>query len=333
MKTIQPNTLHSEIVLPKPEQLASAVGNHGVDVVSTPSLILFFEAAANNLALPYYEANEISVGTHVNIDHVAAANGIDAITIEAKLTRQSGRRLEFALTAKQNETLIMQGEHHRAVMLREKFSSHSEKSTPTPKTIDFWFDFHSPWCYLAAQRIGGIAQEFNAQLNWRPLHLANLISTIGGGQPLQGDKAFVAWYEQDQRDFARLQGLPFEPHRQYPKRPSRALRAAIYASDQGLAEVFVNRVMRGYWSQQKDISDIDWLQSIAAEIGLDPAAMAAATADAEYKKRLISNLDTAVAAGVFGLPASVVDHRIFWGNDRLDLLRHYLSAKEPHLLS
>ncbi|MFT5218565.1 MAG: 2-hydroxychromene-2-carboxylate isomerase/predicted thioesterase [Planctomycetota bacterium] len=331
MKPIPTETRFSEIVYPRPEQLASALGNHGVDVVSTVNLILYFEAAANNLVMPYYDDGEVSVGTHVNVDHLAPANGSDAITVEATLTRQAGRRLEFSVQALQNNRVVMRGEHHRAVMNRRDFSDPGEIAELKPKTIDFWFDFHSPWCYLASHKIGEIARQHSARLRWRPVHLANLISRIGGHQPLLGDAAFVAWYEQDQRDQADMLGLPFSPHADYPKRPSRALRAAIYAEELGLGEVFVKAVMRGYWSEQADISDLNWLHARSAELGLDGDAVEAAAQSADYKSQLEGNLDDAVKTKLFGLPAAVVDDKIFWGNDRLELLEHYLSQRPPTL--
>ncbi len=327
MRTIQKGTTHHETVKPKAAHLASALGNHGVDVVSTPSLILFFEAAANNLAAAYYEDNEASVGTHVNINHLAPAVADEPINIEATLTLQKGRRLEFALSAYQNETLVMEGVHHRAVIKREKFGEKSDQTIGVngeQKHIEFWFDFHSPWCYFASQHIGEVARSANAKLRWKPVHLANLNIAVDGRRPLESNANFVAWYQQDIKDTAEQMGLPIEPHENYPLGPSRALRAAIYAQEQGLAEAFVTRVMRGYWSEQKDITDPDWLAEVAKQVGLDAEALRRSTREISYKEKLNANLEQAIENRFFGLPVAYVDQKIFWGNDRLPLLRSYL---------
>ena len=318
------------MISPQPIHLASAMGNHGVDVVATTALILYFEMVSHDLCLPYYERDEVTVGTHVNIDHLAPATGDQPVRVVSELTLQRGRRLEFQCQAWQGETLVMTGQHWRAVTGRSRFDANARERQDGP-VLEFWFDYHSPWCYFASHRIGEIAHEFSAELIWKPVHLANLNAAVDGRRPLEANENFLAWYRQDMRDSAAMMGLPFEQHRDYPRRPSRALRASLYAAEQGMASGFVPAVMRGYWAEQRDISDGNWLREVARSVGLDPAALAAATISEEYKQKLNANLSEAVSAGLFGLPTVRVDGKLFWGNDRLDLLRHHLSGRPPRL--
>ena len=331
MKKLPVDAALTETICPQVKDLASSMGNHGVDVVATPALILFFEAVSNNLARPYYENGEISVGTHVCIDHHAPADGNKAVNVTARLVLQKGRRLEFSMQCSQGDVLIMDGTHHRAVMTRERFSKQDEQASPARKTIDFWFDFHSPWCYFASHKVGEIAQQSGAQINWLPVHLANLNQAVSGRRPLEENDRFVSWYRQDQYDTAAMAGLPFSPNENYPLRPSRALRVAIYAAEQGRAEPFVQSLMRGYWAEQKDISDLECIRQSADEAGLNGAAAIKAARADEYKTKLSDNLQLAIEQNLFGLPAAVVDGKIFWGNDRLELLGHYLSGRTPRL--
>ena len=330
MRVLPPDARHEETVQPKPSELASALGNHGVDVVATTALILYFEIASNNLCLPYYERHEVSVGTHVAIDHLAPAMGDRPVRVISMLTLQQGRRIEFQCEAWQGDTLVMRGAHHRAVLDRRRFEDPAAE-VPRPRTIEFWFDYHSPWCYFASHRITDIAREFNAELVWKPVHLANLNAAVDGRRPLESNPNFLAWYLQDMQDTATMMGLPLSQHADYPCRPSRALRASIYAAEQGLAAPFVTTVMRGYWSEQKDISDAGWLCEVAADVGLDPGALGQAMTSPAYKEKLGNNLADAVDAKLFGLPVARVDGKIFWGNDRLELLRHFLSGRSPAL--
>ncbi len=326
MKKIGVGKTHSEIFHSGPEHLASSLGNYNVDVVATTALILFFEEAATNLISPYYDDDDVTVGTHVNVDHVAPAHANKPVTVNARLTSHNGRRLEFELNAVQGGTIIMQGQHHRAIMSKQKFSATAATQSSIPAEIDFWFDFHSPWCYFASHQIGGIAREFNTKLNWRPVHLANLSEAVDGRRPLEANENFVQWYKQDQLDTASILGLPFEPHEQYPKRPSRALRGAIYASENNLAEPFVKSIMGGYWSEQKDISDMSWVRKTGEDVGLDGLELEEAMTSPAYKEKLGSNLSSAIEQKLFGLPACVCGDKLFWGNDRLDLLRKFLAS-------
>ena len=193
-------------------------------------------------------------------------------------------------------------------------------------TLTFWFDVHSPWVYLAAPRIGPLARQHGHDVVWRPLHLPRLLETIGGVKPLEATPARVAWFRQDIADFAALQGMPLKPHPQFPLRNSRALRACAYAADQGKAEAFVIRVTSAYWSEHGDIADLDALGLWAAECGLDAQAVKAAAVSAIYKRRIDDNTAAAIARGVFGVPTVDTGTKLYFGNDRLDLLDRHLGA-------
>lgn len=191
--------------------------------------------------------------------------------------------------------------------------------------LTFWFDVHSPWVYLASFRVGDLARKHGLPLRWRPLHLPKLLDEIGGVKPLEATPARVAWFRQDILDHAELIGVPLRYHPQYPLRNSRALRACILADDEGKAEGFVRRVLKGYWAEEADITDLDQLARWGAEAGLDPDAVKAAAVSEVYKQRLDDNTAEAIARGVFGVPTVDTGARLYFGNDRLDLLDNHIS--------
>jgi 2-hydroxychromene-2-carboxylate isomerase len=196
--------------------------------------------------------------------------------------------------------------------------------------LTFWFDVHSPWVYLASFRVGDIARKHGLALCWRPLHLPRLLDAIGGVKPLETAPQRVTWFRQDMQDWAELQGVPLRQHPQYPLRNSRALRACILAEDEGKAEPFVRRVLKGYWAEESDISGLDQLAAWGAESGLDPQSVRAAAVSESYKLRLEANTREAIERGVFGVPTVDTGLKLYFGNDRLDLLdRHISRGKSP----
>ena len=186
--------------------------------------------------------------------------------------------------------------------------------------VTFFFDVHSPWSYLASVLIGPLARRHGVPIHWRPIHLANLMDRIGGMRPLDQSPARIAWYRQDLADRMAQHGLPYDPHPDYPLRPSRALRACVYAAERGCADAFVRTVMRGYWSGKRDISDLAVLQAMAGEAGLGPRAVADIVADERYKAAVVANTDDAIARGVFGVPSFILEGKLFFGSDRMDRL-------------
>ncbi len=310
---------------------AAAIGNVGVEVVSTMALVRLVEQACYEVIASHYEPGNATVGTRVALDHVGAAHPGRPVEIMATVTKVDRRRLTFAVEVEQDGRAIMTGEHGRAVVRLDAFLKSAEaKDTPVEHgpEVEFWYDFHSPWCYFASHRIGNILRAHGGTVRWRPVHLPNLMQLIDGRRPMDGIPAFVDWFRQDIADHAELHGLPLDRHKGYPLRPSRALRAALYADDRGAAEPFVKTVMQAYWSQQADISDIAALQDLGERAGLDRRGIADATGNEAYKATITANVEEAARRGVFGLPAMFLDGKLFWGNDRLDLLDRWLERRD-----
>ena len=161
--------------------------------------------------------------------------------------------------------------------------------------VTFYFDVHSPWSYLASVLIGPLARRHDARIEWRPLHLANLMDRIDGLRPLEQTPARVAWYEQDIADRMAQHGVPYDPHPDYPLRPSRALRSCVHAAERGCADAFVRAVMRGYWFEKRDISSLAVLQAMADEAGLGPRPIADIVSDGSCKAAVARNTDDAIA--------------------------------------
>ena len=193
-------------------------------------------------------------------------------------------------------------------------------------TLTFWFDVHSPWCYLAAQRVGGIARKHGHALRWRPLHLPRLLDRIGGIKPLEAAAVRVEWFKQDILDWAEVQGLPLCYHPDYPLRNSRALRACLHAEDEGKGEAFARRILSAYWAEAGDITSLDQLALWGEECGLDSNAVRDAALSEWMKQRIDSNTEEAIGRGVFGVPTADTGTKLYFGNDRLDLLDRHLSS-------
>lgn len=106
--------------VPEERHTASVVGN--AEVVSTPSLIGFLEMTSHRAILPFVEEGEVSVGTRVEVDHLAAAFLGQPITTEATVASVEGRRITFEVEARQGDKLIMKGRHGRAIVSRERLA-------------------------------------------------------------------------------------------------------------------------------------------------------------------------------------------------------------------
>ena len=107
-------------IVPGPGHTAAAAGNVGVEVVGTPFLIGYFEIAAHHALLPFCEEGEATVGTRIEVDHLAAALPGKRIVAEAKAVAIDGRRIVFEVEVRQGGRLVMKGRHGRAIVRLER---------------------------------------------------------------------------------------------------------------------------------------------------------------------------------------------------------------------
>jgi len=121
MKPLAPKTRATHSVVTTERDSAEAFGNPGVRVVATPALIGFLETAAHRCLERAYDAGEGSVGTHVDVRHLAAAPAGATIEAAAEVTSVDGRRVRFAVAARWGDTLLMEGIHERAVVDLARF--------------------------------------------------------------------------------------------------------------------------------------------------------------------------------------------------------------------
>ena len=323
MRRLTTGLCRTRLFTPDAGDTAAAAGNAGVDVVATVTLILWIEEVCGGLLHPAFEDGEASVGARVAVDHTGPARTARPVAVEARITAVDGRRITFAVAARQDGREVMTGEHQRVVVSLAQFLEGAGGSRSAPATeerLSFWFDVISPWSYLASFTIGRLARRRGVGVDWRPLHLGNLMTAVDGMRPMEQNPRRLAWYLQDIEDRMAAAGLPYHPHAGQPMRPSRALRCMAHAADRGLAEPFVEQVMRGYWADAEDITDPDVLQQMADRVGLGSRSMADIAADPHYKEVIAANTREAVEAGLFGVPAFIFRGKLYFGSDRMDML-------------
>ena len=192
--------------------------------------------------------------------------------------------------------------------------------------IDFYFDFSSPYGYLASVKIDALAAKFGRDVMWRPILLGPAFKLSGNapliGQPLKGDYS--------KRDFvrtAKFMQIPFQLPAVLPISTVAAARAFYFLHDQNpaLAKTVAKALFHRYFAEGVDITGVEEVVAVAAQHGVNSATLAAALADPAVKEKLKAEVAASLAASVFGSPYIVVDGEAFWGSDRLDQIEAWLA--------
>ncbi len=196
--------------------------------------------------------------------------------------------------------------------------------------VEFFFDCSSPWTYLAFHRIEDVCDEARAELVWRPILVGGVFNAVNQSvyeQRAKPVRAKAGYYLKDLRDWARFYELEIGQPEVFPVNSVRAMRAAYVALDRGLLPAWARAVFEAYWGDLSDISQLDVLRSLADDVGLDADELLEQIERPEVKQRLRDATDELIERGGFGSPTIFVDETdMYFGNDRLELLRHRLSS-------
>jgi 2-hydroxychromene-2-carboxylate isomerase len=179
----------------------------------------------------------------------------------------------------------------------------------------FYFDLGSPFAYLAAERLDELLPE---PIVWQPVLLGGLFKLNGRSSWALGDaggrEAGIAEVQRRAQEY----GLP--PLRWPDPWPSDylfAMRLATFAFQVGRGRELTTRAFRAAFQEGLDLSIPERVLDVAADVGLDREAAAAATSDPTVKATLRAATDAAHARGVIGVPTLAIADELFWGDDRL----------------
>ncbi len=187
--------------------------------------------------------------------------------------------------------------------------------------IDFYFDFSSPYGYLASTKIDALAARHERQVTWRPMLLGVAFKATGSAPlptiPLKG--------EYSKRDFlrsARFYGIPYNQPNPFPVSTVAACRAFYSLGNAEGRHKLARALFNAYFVENLNIGEPANVLKIAGALGLEPDIDSQAVKD-----RARAEVDAALAKGVFGSPYIVVDGEPFWGVDRFDQIERWL--REP----
>ena len=192
--------------------------------------------------------------------------------------------------------------------------------------IDFYFDFSSPYGYLAAEMIEALGKRVNRAVNWHPI-LLGVVFKATGGQPLTMAPMKGPYSENDFRRSAAFYGIPYQAPSVFPIAAQNPARAVLWMQEKhpAHAKKFTLELYRAFFRSDRDISKLDVIGDIAAGLGYSADEVVAATQSDEIKGTLKTNVEGAMAKGIFGSPFFIVDGEQFWGADRLPMMEQWIS--------
>jgi 2-hydroxychromene-2-carboxylate isomerase len=193
------------------------------------------------------------------------------------------------------------------------------------RTLEFYYDYGSPYSYLADTQVEAIAKRAGAALMRKPMLLGGVFKATGNASPMT-----VAlkskWSAVDMPMWAGHYGVPFNRNPFFPVNTLALMRGAAAAQIDGFFERYHPAIYKAMWVDGIDLNDIGEVAKVLTAAGLDAAKVGNRIQDQDVKDRLKATTDEAVARGVFGAPTSFVGDMMFFGNDRLPFVEMALKG-------
>ncbi|MFN4018430.1 MAG: 2-hydroxychromene-2-carboxylate isomerase [Reyranella sp.] len=194
------------------------------------------------------------------------------------------------------------------------------------RTLEFYFDYGSPYSYLADTQVEAIAQRAGATLIRKPMLLGGVFKATGNHSPAELPQK-SAWSGFDMPMWARHYGVPFRRNPFFPVNTLALMRGAAAAQIDGSFERYHPAVFKAMWVEGRNLNDMKEVAAVLSAAGLDAAKFGARIQDQDVKDRLKATTEEAVARGVFGAPTCFVDKMMFFGNDRLPFVEMALKEE------
>jgi 2-hydroxychromene-2-carboxylate isomerase len=202
----------------------------------------------------------------------------------------------------------------------------------TKQPIEFYFDISSPWTYLAFQNIQPLAAELKTPVHWKPILVGGIFNSVNPSvyamreRPVPLKQAYTL---KDLQDWAREANLKIVmPPKVFPVNSVKAMRGCLWlaqeAGDSSAMLPFATAAFEAYWAREEDISQDKVLADLCEATGINVKAFFEGVSQPAIKEQLKSNTEEVIRRGGFGSPTMFVGNDMYFGNDRLPLLRSTL---------
>ncbi len=191
------------------------------------------------------------------------------------------------------------------------------------KPVDFYFDFSSPYGYLASTQIDALAAKHKREVAWHPFLLGAAFK-VTGQKPLVEQPLRGPYHSHDFVRSARMLGVPFNPPPNFPFFALAASRAFYWLGGDERARRLAKAVFHAAFGEARDVTPVSVVAELARVQGIEGLEQGIEQADTKATLRDVT--DRAVKDGIFGSPFFIVDGEPFWGHDRLAQVDRWLAT-------
>ena len=185
------------------------------------------------------------------------------------------------------------------------------------KVFEFFFDFASPYTFIAHKKIIKFEKEKIINVKYKPVLLGGLLKLAG--IKANADIPIKARYMiRDCKISAEKNNIVFKFNNYFPILTLNLMRCVIVAERKGFERNFINKVFEAIWIDGLNLNDSSILEKLLKNLEINPKVFLTDASDQKIKDDLKKRTEEAFSKGVFGTPSFIVNNKLFWGQDRLE---------------
>jgi len=190
--------------------------------------------------------------------------------------------------------------------------------------VEFFFDYGSPFSYLADTQLAALERRTGASVIYRPMLLGAVLKETGNASPVTVP-AKGRYMGVELQRWARRYGVPFAANKFFPINTMRLMRGAVAAQHAECFAEYHRVIYPAFWVDGANLGEPEVIRTVLDKAGLNVDLILARIEEPDVKEQLRLNTEEAVRRGVFGAPTFFVGEEMFWGNDRLMFVEEALT--------
>ena len=187
------------------------------------------------------------------------------------------------------------------------------------KPFEFYFDFASPYTFLAHKEIRRIEKENSIEINYMPVLLGGLLKLAGIKAnvdiPIKGK-----YMVKDCKLVAEKYSIKFHFNSYFPINTLNLMRCVLVAEKKGITQNFINKFFDAMLKNELNLNDKAIAAGLLKNLNINPKTFLTETINPDLKNELKKRTDDAYKKGIFGAPSFIVNNKMFWGQDRLEFV-------------
>jgi 2-hydroxychromene-2-carboxylate isomerase len=185
------------------------------------------------------------------------------------------------------------------------------------KQFDFYFDFASPYTFLAHKEIRRVEKEYSTKIHYKPVFLGGILKTLGNKANI--DIPIKAKYMiKDCKLWADKYKINFKFNNYFPISTLNLMRGVLVTAQKKKNHNFINSIFDAIWVNNLNLNNDLVIKKILINLKINPKTFLQEISEQNIKDDLKKRTDQAIKIGIFGLPTFLVNKKLFWGQDRLE---------------